>query len=340
MKLHHFIETITLSVLTTATAYGAPLEMNFQSGWSARQTQNVEVVIPWTSSFAEKSGGDMIMHIFYTNGIVEQNSVPDAIKSGMLDAGLWSLQDHKKMPYTYLAGLPYLAKNQDHAYRVSQKMMEEVPELKAEIDSVGVLVGSTVTPPYMMASRDFPVKSPADIKGRRVLCVVPTLAEYVEAWGGIPVMVSPGDIYIGLQRGMGEMILCGVSCIKGFRAHEVCRYSTDLGMASFNIIPFSINKDLFEKDMTEKQRELTRELSKNLGKDLMDSYRGELERIYKEFESAGCKVIRLSEDETGAFVEEARANILPAYVRKAKDAGIDEPEKIVKRYQEIAAGID
>ena len=329
-----------LSAIMAVPAYAAPLEINFQSAWQPAQRQNPDAIEPWVKSFAERSNGDMIMHLFYNGGLIETSALPDAIKSGMVDAGGWVFMDQKQMPYFFLTGIPYLAKDQAHSYRVFQQLIKDVPEFRAELEQVGVLLSSAVSAPWMIASRDKPVRSVEDIKGKRVLCAVPTFAEYVEAWGGIPVSVSPGDVYVGLQRGMGEMMVCGVSCVKGTHVHEVSKYATELGMTSSSCFPFSMNRELFEKDMTDEQRALTMELSKDLGKKVLDSFLDDVANAYKEFEAAGCQVIRLNDEEMAAFKKATIDNMLPILLRKAKDAGVADPESIVKRFYDVAASVE
>ena len=340
MKMRSILTALAMGFFLAAPAYAAPLEMNFQSNWGAAQRQNADAIEPWAKSFAEKSGGDMVMHMFYVGGIVEANASTEALKKGMLDAGAWALQNYSKMPYMYLTSIPYLAKDQAHAYRVLNAAVEQVPELKKEIDSVGVLLSTSSSAPFMIASREIPVRTPADMKGKRVLAASPLFANYIEAWGGIPVTVSAGDIYVGLQRGMGEMFLCGVSCIKGFRIQEICKHLTDVGMASASIFSFSINRDLFEKDMTQAQRDLTMELSKDLGKNVLDSFLNDVANAYKEFEAAGCEIIRPNADEMKQFADMAQAHIIPTHARRAKEAGVADPEAVIKKYMEIAASVD
>ncbi len=340
MRFGHLFASFSLAFLAAFTANAATIEMNFQSAWQPAQKQNPDAIEPWAASFAERSGGDMVMHVFYTGGLVENSALPEAIRSGMVDAGGWTFIDQKKMPYFFLTQLPYIGKNQAHAFRVFKKLIEEVPELCAELESVGVLLSSSVSAPCMIASRDTEIKSISDIKGKRVLCAVPTFSEYVEAWGGIPVSVSPGDVYVGLQRGMGEMMLCGISCVKGTRVHEVCKYAVDLGMTFTGLFPYSMNRELFEKDMTPEQQTLTMEISKDLGKNVLDSFLSDVANSYKEFEAAGCHVYRLGEAENAEFIKVTRDNIVPNLVRKAKEAGLTDPETVINRYLEIAASVE
>ncbi len=340
MKIKSIISALALGALFAAPAYAAPLEMNFQSTWNPAQRQNADALEPWAKSFEEKSGGDMIMHLFYTGGLVDASALPDAIKSGIVDAGGWTMTDYKKQPYLYLAGLPYIMKDQAHSYRVNNRFYNEVPEYKKDVDSIGVFLSGSASAPFMIASRDTPIHSPADIKGKRVLSTFQLFGEYIEAWGGIPVTIAPGDVYVGLQRGMGEMFLCGISCVKGSRVHEFCKYATDLGMASSGLFPYSINRELFEKDMTDEQRKLTMELSKDLGKKVLDSFLADVQNAYAEMEAAGCKIIKLNDDEMAQFAKAAQDKIFPSFERRAKEAGVPNPREFMQKYIDIANSTD
>ncbi|MBO4317137.1 MAG: TRAP transporter substrate-binding protein DctP [Mailhella sp.] len=340
MKYRHILAAMALSVMTAAAAYAAPLEMNFQSAFTPAQRQNADALEPWARSFEEKSGGDMTMHFFYSGGLVEFSALGDAIKSGMVDAGGWIMSDPAKTPYFFLFGLPYLAKDQSHAFRISQRLIAEVPELKKELESVGVLLGNAVAAPSMIVSKDIPVRSPADMKGRRVLCLAGASSDYIEAWGGIPITTTPGDVYVGLQRGMGEMYFVGVAGVRGSHVYEFCKYATPLGISTSTIFPYSINRDLFEKDMTDEQRKMTLELSEGLGQKVVDSFNADVAEAYKTFEEAGCKVLSLTDEEMSAFIKAAQDNVIPSMARKAKNFGIADPEAVIRKYMEIAAAVD
>jgi C4-dicarboxylate-binding protein DctP len=191
----------------------------------------------------------------------------------------------------------------------------------------------------MIASKDVPVHTPADMKGRRVLVTSGGFGEQVEAFGGIPVTVAMGDIYVGLQRGMGEMFICGVSCVKGARVQEFCKYSVALGQTSISAFPYNINRELFEEDMTEEQRKLTMELSKGLGEKVVASFLRDVEDTYKQFREAGMEVYFPNDAEMAQW-KEAVMSLLPSKIEKAQKAGVKNAEEIVKKYYEIAATVE
>lgn len=341
MKLKRVLSALALSVFVACpAAQAATLDMNFQSLYNPAQRQNADALEPWAKSFAEKSNGDMVMHFFYTGGVVDSFGVLEALKNGMLDAAAWSPLDIKQTPYAYMFQLPYLVKDQPHGYRVLKAMIEQVPELKNDMNSPGVLLSFAASAPIMIASKDTPIHSPADLKGKRVLVSGGAFAEYIEAWGGVPVTVAMGDVYVGLQRGMGEAFICGVSCVKGARVQEFCKYSVMTGQTFTAPFPYSINRDLFEKDMTPEQQALTMELSKDLGQNVINSFVRDVEDTYKEFEAAGMEVYFPNEEEMAMFVNDAKKLTDTLWVRRLTEAGIKDPETWIKRYYDIAASVE
>ena len=339
MNMKKVFGGLVATLLVAGTAQAAPLEMNFQSIYNPAQRQNADALEPWAKSFETASKGDMKMHFFYAGGIVEGSDVYNGLKHGMVDAAGWSVYDHNQSPYVYLLGIPYLAKNQEQGYRLIKKLVDEVPELRKDLEGPGVLLDFAVSAPFMIASKDIPVHTPADVKGRRVLVTSGGFGEQVEAMGGIPVTVAMGDVYVGLQRGMGEMFICGVSCVKGARVQEFCKYSVALGQSSISAFPYNINRDLFEKDMTEEQRKLTMELSKGLGEKVVASFLRDVEDTYKQFREAGMEVYFPQDAEMAQWVERCKS-LLPSKIEKAKAAGVKNAEEIVKKYYEIAATVE
>ena len=161
----------------------------------------------------------------------------------------------------------------------------------------------------------------------------------MEAWGGIPVQVSIGDVYVGLQRGMGEMFICGVSCVKGARVQEFCKYSVVTGQTFSSGFPISINRDLYE-DMTPDQQKLMKELTKNVGPDMLKSFLRDVEDTYKEFREAGMEVYFPTEEEMKLWREPAMGNVDRLWYRRLADAGVKDPKAWVKKIYDFAASVE
>jgi len=339
MKLSKLFPLATLALtLMVQGAFAAPLEMSFQSVWNPAQRQNADALEPWAKSFEERTDGDMKVNLFYVGGLVETNSVAEAVRSGMLDMTAWNVLDYNQHPYMYMFALPYLTESPDHGMRIWQKLIEEVPGFKEDLNEPGVFLSSGVSAPWAIASLNIPVRSPADMKGKRVLSIAGVFGDYIEAWGGIPVSVTMGDVYTGLQRGMGEMFICGISCVKGSRVHEFAKYITLPGMTSASVFPYNINKDLYE-DMTDEQRAILHELSDPLGQAVVDSFNVDFDVSVMEFKAAGVEVIIPTPEEQLVFQNAAKDTIETLWIPRMKEAGIKDPAKVIEQYYEIAESV-
>ena len=331
---------LVASLLIAGTAQAAPLELNFQSVWNPAQRQNAEAIAPWLENIGKATNGEVKVHLFYAGGIVEANDVINGVKHGMVDMAGWSANDIRQTPYVYMLGIPYLTKDQAHGYRVIKKLYESIPELQKDFDYPGKLLSFGVSAPFMVASKDIPVHSPKDMAGKRILVTSGMFGEIVEAWGGIPVQVAPGDVYVGLQRGMGEMYICGVSCVKGARVQEFCKYSVATGQTSVVAFPYTMNRDVFEDDLTPEQQKIVVEVSKDLGEKVVASFLKDVEDTYKEFREAGMEVYFPNEEEMALFKEKTMVIVEKNWIPRLADAGVKDPAAWVKKYYDIAATVE
>ena len=328
------------TLLIAGTAQAAPLELNYQSVWNPAQRQNAEVIAPWLDSFEAATKGEVKMHLFYAGGIVEQTDIVNGLKHGMVDAAGWSATDIRQTPYVYMVGLPYLAKDQAHGYRVIKKLYESIPELRKDFSVPGELLSIGCSAPFAVASKDKPVHSPKDFEGKRVLVISGMFGEIVQAWGGIPVQVAPGDVYVGLQRGMGEMFICGVSCVKGARVQEFCKHMVVTGMTSCNAFPLSFNQDVFNEDMSPATQKTVKEISANVGEKMVASFLKDVEDTYTEFRNAGMEVYFPNDEEMADFATKTKTIIEKNWLSRLADAGVKDPATWVKKYYDIAATVE
>ena len=235
--------------------------------------------------------------------------------------------------------LPFLTKNSRHGTAVLNTMYESLPEYKQDTDNVGVPLAMWSSASFGISSVNIPVRSPADIKGRRVLITGASDSVAIEAWGGIPVFVTPSDVYVGLQRGMGEMYYTAIPYQKGLRVMEVAKYITPLPSTA-NQMVLSINRDLYE-DLSDEQKQLLHsETGRALSERIAENLDADVENSLKLFEEAGAQVVNLSPEELEAFLDGLRTSIDGYWVENLKEVGIKGDTKAwINKYYEIAESV-
>ncbi len=322
-----------------SAAQAAEFEMSFQSVYPPAQTANIDILVPWAESFAKDSGGKYVVNFFPTSAIVDTLETFHAVKSGMLDIGGGAPNAFpKEGPNTLLIRLPFAAKNALHGTLLAEKLWEEIPEFRQEFEDVGVTLAYWASASYGMYSVKTPITKPEDLKGKRVLVLSPIDVEDVKAFGGVPVFITVSDAYVGLQRGMGEVLYTAVPYAKGLRIMEVAKYATVIPSVT-NLMGMVVNRDAYN-DAPEELRqmlqdksgqEFARSIAKTLDQDLLDAE--------KEFEAAGCKVIHLTDEQLDAFVTAIQPMIESYWTDYYTSVGMTDSAAKIKRVQELSESI-
>lgn len=336
-----FLAAAAAALFACPAAWAADnLELSFQSVYAPAQTQNVEILVPWAEAFEQKSGGSLIVHFFPVSAIVDINEAGHAIQSGMLDMGVWGGATFPKdTPYGYMINLPFLTRNSRHGTALLNTLYETVPEFKQDTDNMGVPLAMWTSASFGISSVNAPVRSPADIRGKRVLIISASDSVSIEAWGGIPVFVTPSDVYVGLQRGMGEMFYTAIPFQKGLRIMEVAKYITPLPSTA-NEMVMAINRDLYEDLSDEHKNLLHAETGRALSERIAANLDADVVNCLKLFEEAGAQVINLTPEEMDAFFTGLRATIDSYWVGNLKDVGVKGDAKAwIDKYYQLADSV-
>ncbi|HEY0212087.1 MAG TPA: TRAP transporter substrate-binding protein [Paenirhodobacter sp.] len=93
--------------------------------------------------------------------------------------------------------------------------------------------------PAVLIVRGAPVRTPADLAGRKIRVSSAITARVVETLGAIPVQMPAGDVYNALQTGLVDGLITGSSAISDFRFDEVLSHVTvgiPLGNQAFYVV--------------------------------------------------------------------------------------------------------
>ena len=319
------------AMLFSGAAYAEDFEMSFQLQYNPAQQQMKEVFEPFAAEVGKNSGGSVKINVFGVGSLVPVMQEADSVKAGNLDIGMAPLSHPKETPYAYLLSmLPDMCDTLEDTAAFPKAVYNGVPEIKKEFESIGVPLGWVVYVPQVIASTNGLIKTPADMKGKRILVASPNQSIQVEAWGGIPVMVSLSDVYIGLQRGMGEAFMSGIAWHKGSKIFEVAKYMTEVGYPNTNVIPFAMNKELFD-DLSDEQRKIITEAAdKYFGQYNIDSFRKEYDVARKMFADNGVEYYIPNEAEIKEW-HDANQKMIEVANNRLKEIGVNNGMEILDK---------
>ncbi|MFC3227915.1 TRAP transporter substrate-binding protein DctP [Marinibaculum pumilum] len=194
------------------------------------------------------SQGEIEVQIYDSAQLYKDNEVPQAVGSGAIEAGVASLTRYVgDAPIVDIFYQPFL-------FDTEQKVRKAVAPgsaIRAPIDAAIADTGSTVLwwQAYggaIMLSHKTPIKTPADMKGKKVRVFGKTLGDFVEAAGGSPTIISGSEQYLAYQRGTVDIGMTGVSGVKSRKLWEVMDVITNTNNAVIEFIVV-VNTDWWNK---------------------------------------------------------------------------------------------
>jgi len=122
------------------------------------------------------------------------------------------------------------------------------------------LLGLWANNPSVLISREEPIRSVADMKGKKIRTPNPVMADLVEAWGGIPVSMPTPDVYNAMNTGVIDAVMIGPSGIRSYKLHETAKYVTTNIPSALDSFYLLMNKQSWDK-LTDSQKQKLDELT-------------------------------------------------------------------------------
>ncbi len=243
------VKSTLLSAFLVTSLLAAPVvhaaEYNLTMQTSSPEASMVTVVLKeWAKTIEEKSNGRIGITVVSNSAITRLEGAYKGVEIGAVDISTFSphfvMND---MPYAN-AALPCASRDAIHGTKTLWKLFNEQEEMRKDLEKVEILA-MWATDRDCFLSTHAPLLKPEDFKGKRLMIMAAgPNADTLGAMGATPVQVSVGEVYIGLQRGMGEGLLAAVPMIRSLKLNEVIKYVVIFpvqGSTSY----LAINKDLF-----------------------------------------------------------------------------------------------
>ena len=132
------------------------------------------------------------------------------------------------VPFLEVADLAGLNPTLDQARRVMRAVSAAANQ---ELERFGIrIIGSYVFPGNVIFCRT-PMKSFADLKGRKVRTFGPSLGDLVVEVGGQPVSIAFGEVYSALERGTVDCAITGTQSANATKWYEVTTHMYLLPLA-------------------------------------------------------------------------------------------------------------
>lgn len=203
----------------------------------------------------EKTGGDLQIEVYPAGQLYKAREIPTAIVSGGADMGLNLTSVWSTDPVSEITDIPFLFRDHAHAAAAWDPEGQLYQAFAAEMDKRGM---KTVYVMFFGSLFDFgnnvrQVTEQTDFEGMKIRSYGKLAAEGLRALGASPVVMSPGEVYLAIQRGTIDGAITGVTSLESRKIWEVTEYSTITG-ATFGVMAVNISKSSWQS-LTDDQKQ-------------------------------------------------------------------------------------
>jgi len=309
---------------------------------SAAKTMRVSLQLPISHSLGEnwkefksivekETNGEIKVIIFPSAQLYKDKQVPEAVGTGAIEAGTAFMGRFTgSVPAADVVSLPFFFKD-EKSLRAAVKNGSHMRNIldAAILKETGAKVlwwqayGRNI---YLNNGK--PVRTPSDLKGKKVRTYGKILSWTVEEAGGVPTIMSGSKQFLAYQQHAVDVGLTGLSAVESRKLYEVMKNVT---LTYDSIIEFvAIINNKFFNSLSPKNQKIILKAASIVETNLRDKVYNDEEALVKRIESK-MNVIKLTPDERKQWqsiakpvLEKYRAEVGPLADEVIKAARADE----------------
>ncbi|MEZ5657970.1 MAG: TRAP transporter substrate-binding protein DctP [Burkholderiaceae bacterium] len=293
------LAALTMSLSAgSAMAADTTLRISLQLPLKSHLGQNL---VMFKDEVEAQSKGAIKVEIYDSAQLYKDKEVPQAVGSGAIEMGVASLTRYVgDIPAVDIFYQPFLF---DTEAKVRKAVAPGSP-VRGPIDEAIKGTGSTVLwwQAYggaIFLSKGGPIKTPADLKGKKVRVFGKTLGDFVKAAGGAPTIVSGSEQYLAYQRGTVDVGMTGVSGVKSRKLWEVMDTITVSNNADIEFIVV-VNNDFWAK-LPAEHKAIIETAARNAENHVRDAMSSIEAQAYEAAKANGMKVYEPTAEEMAAW---------------------------------------
>ena len=312
--------------LTGGQAAAEEYEFKLHHMLSPKSPAHMNMLEPWAQRIMEQSDGRVKIEIFPSMSLGgKPPQLPRQVRDGIVDLA-WIVNAYAAgaFPRTEVFELPGVYKGNIGA--VNKAMHEMYGNGAISDDFKGVVpMFQHVHGGQAIHMADEPIRSPDDMKGKKIRIPSRTGSWVLESLGASPIQTSVGEIPVALSKKVVDGALIPFEIIPPLKIHEQTHYQIEgpdgkrLGTTSFSVL---MNED--------KWNGLPDDIKQIFIDNSGPEWHGEIGEVWKRGEDVGIKIatdsgnehIQLTPEEWAAF-EAAVEPVVQRWIDEMNEKGID-----------------
>jgi len=290
--------TLGLALLTTAANATEKMRISLQLPLKSHLGQNL---LMFEKEVEARTNGAIDVEIYDSATLYKDKEVPAAVGSGAIEAGVASLTRYVgDAPVVDVFYMPFLLNSEAKVRAAVSEGSPVRSAIEAEVAKTGGQIlywqayGGAV-----LLSNGGPIKTPEDMKGKKVRVFGKTLGDFVTAAGGAPTLISGSEQYLAYQRGTVDVGMTGVSGVKSRKLWEVMDTITVTNHADIEFVVV-VNTDWWNGLSAEIQGQI-REAAQAAQEDVRDRMSSIEAEAYAAAKENGMSIVELTDAELAAW---------------------------------------
>lgn len=279
------------------------IKLTFSTYWPTSYEYLYQPIETFAEKVEKRTDGRVEIEIFHSAQLFGGKEEFGAVERGDIDMSApLDIYHTGKVPALGVSSLPFMWPSPSALQKTldaglwDQGINQELAEHNMKV--LNVAVGG----PYQIYAKDFPVRQPSDLAGKKIAVSGTTASKAMQLLDASPTTMSSGELYLGLQRGTIDgttrPLLTGI----GRKLYEVLDHLTITNMAYFTTF-LVINQDKWES-LPADVRKVIQQAADERSADQLDRLQGFLDEAVAQFEDNGVQVYQASDRELQAFKDQ------------------------------------
>ncbi|MBO6827836.1 MAG: TRAP transporter substrate-binding protein DctP [Sneathiella sp.] len=350
-----------MKVLSKTIVAGAMLATSAFTGAASAEEFKANIFFPdthplaqygyleWAKIVKDLSGGELEPKVFTGTVLLPPRSGMSGVRDGIVSVG------YHAATYTP-AELPITNAIQEMGLNYSDAlvMISAATDFnmnnqaaKDQWQKAGmVYTGGYSTQPYNLMCRE-PIKSMADLKGKRLRTAGAAMSRWVEEVGAVPVNVPSSEMYQGVEKGSLDCAVNVASDLKSRSLWDVAKHTTMAPLGLYWSGPmWGFNQEFWSELSPEHRAVLFKANAKSMA-NLYVGYAAAVTEALDESKAHGVSVYQPTDEMLKSISSFAEKNLTQVYKTASDKYGIENPEEIlgtfdgyVKKWEKLYEGAD
>lgn len=286
-----------------------------------------------------RSNGRIEFELFTDGTLAAADGILDALESGVADVAMVNYSRQAgRMDLMGVVANPGLFNNPWEGTQAFMEMYDTTPDLKAELESVGLhLMGLQLGTSSVVMSKE-PVNDISDLAGKRVITGTDAITDILTSIGATPMSFSNTEAYEALSKGTADAIASNsLSGAVGFGIQEVAKHVYNISLGAGPLV-YGMSTAAFNKLPADLQAIVDEVAQDYVPEAVYKIYvleEGKETTTAQTLENAGVNIVEPTQEQIAAFQEQYGAPIWDEWVAAREAAGYSNARAVMDTYAEL-----